>query len=135
MSMISKAGYERQNIFSGSDYEKTYSYSRAVKVGPQVFLSGTTGYDYSTDTLAAGAAAQTAQLMQNANNALVKAGGSLSDVVRVRMYIAEVDDYDAIMDIFAETFKGISPACTTVQAGLFDPEIKIEMDMDAIVEA
>ncbi len=124
---------DREVIFSGSENEKKYSYCRAMKLGNRVFLSGTTGYDYLSDILAEGAAAQTVQLIQNAENALAKAGGSLSDVVRVRMYISAVEDYDAIMDVFAEKFRGINPACTTVQAGLFDPEIKIEMDMDAII--
>lgn len=125
----------RRLISSGSEFEKTYSYSRAVVIGPHVMLSGTTGYDYATSTLAAGAEEQTKQLFRNAAAAFAKAGAELADVVRVRMYIANAGDYEAVMGVFAATFRGVDPACTTVQAGLFDPDILVEMDMDAILDA
>jgi enamine deaminase RidA (YjgF/YER057c/UK114 family) len=124
----------RRRISSGSEFEKTYSYSRAVVVGPHIMLSGTTGYDYAASTLAPGAQEQTRQLFRNAAAAFDKAGAGLADVVRVRMYIADAADYEAVMGVFAATFRDIDPACTTVQAGLFDPEILVEMDMDAIVD-
>lgn len=125
----------RRLISSGSEFEKTYSYSRAVVIGPHVMLSGTTGYDYATSTLAAGAEEQTKQLFRNAAAAFAKAGAELADVVRVRMYIANAGDYEAVMGVFAATFRSVDPACTTVQAGLFDPDILVEMDMDAILDA
>jgi len=125
----------RRLISSGSEFETTYSYSRAVVIGPHVMLSGTTGYDYATSTLAAGAEEQTKQLFRNAAAAFAKAGAELADVVRVRMYIANAGDYEAVMEVFAATFRGVDPACTTVQAGLFDPDILVEMDMDAILDA
>ena len=125
----------RRLISSGSEFEKTYSYSRAVVIGPHVMLSGTTGYDYATSTLAAGAEEQTKQLLRNAAAAFAKAGAEFADVVRVRMYIANAGDYEAVMGVFAATFRGVDPACTTVQAGLFDPDILVEMDMDAILDA
>lgn len=132
--IVSSAG-GRRLISSGSEFEKTYSYSRAVVVGPHVMLSGTTGYDYATSTLAAGAEQQTRQLFRNAAAAFAKAGADLADVVRVRMYIANSSDYEAVMGVFASTFRDMDPACTTVQAGLFDPDILVEMDMDAILDA
>ena len=125
---------ERRRISSGSRFEAEYSYSRAVVVGPYVMLSGTTGYDYETETLVEGAAEQTRQLIRNAQRAFTQAGASLADVVRVRMYVARPEDYEAVMAVFAEAFRGIDPACTTVQAGLFDPAIRIEMDMDALID-
>lgn len=134
MSSTASSRVTRQKIFSGSEYEKTYSYARAIVLGQQVLISGTTGYDYLADTLAEGAGAQARQIFQNAENALEKVGGTLRDVVRVRIYISHNEDYDAVMDAFAEAFRGVDPACTTVQAGLFDPEIRVEMDMDAVLD-
>jgi len=125
----------RTLISSGSEFERIYNYSRAVVVGGQVMVSGTTGYDYATGELPAGAAAQAAQLFRNVEAALGQAGASLADVVRVRIYIAERDDYEDVMQAYARAFQDVSPACTTVEARLFDPAIRVEMDMDAIVDA
>lgn len=125
----------RQRIYSGSEYERRYSYARAVAINGHVRLSGTTGYDYVQDILADGAQAQTEQIMRNAQQALAQAGATLQDVVRVRIYIAREEDYDAVMDVYADAFRGVDPACTTVQAGLFDPAIRVEIDMDALVDA
>lgn len=125
----------RRRISSGSEFERTYSYSRAIVLGNHVFVSGTTGYDYATSRLPAGAHDQTVQLFRNVETALVRAGAALKDVVRVRMYIARAEDYETIMQVFARTFANIDPTCTTVQAGLFDPALLIEMDMDAVIDA
>jgi enamine deaminase RidA (YjgF/YER057c/UK114 family) len=123
----------RQLISSGSQYEKAYSYSRAVAIDGAIAISGTTGYDYINDRLADGAADQTRQIFRNARAALAQAGADLANVTRVRIYIANTTDYDAILGVFAEAFAGINPACTAIQAGLFDPDILVEMDMDAVV--
>ena len=64
----------------------------------------------------------------------IEVGVQIADVVRVRMFIARAADYEAVMAVFAETFREEKPACTAVEAGLFDPEILVEMDMDAIVD-
>lgn len=127
-------GTPRKRFTSGSEYERQYNYSRAVQVGNHLMISGTTGYDYATSTLVETATAQTEQLIRNVEAVLAQAGGSLSDIVRVRMYLAYTEDYDAIMDVYARAFAGICPACTTVEAKLFDPAIRIEMDMDAIID-
>ncbi|MBN8942250.1 MAG: RidA family protein [Rhizobiales bacterium] len=132
MRDLKTASKDRRRIFSGSEFERTYSYSRAVVVGPHILLSGTTGYDYATSTLAEGAREQTLQLFRNAASAFAQAGATLADVVRVRMYISGAENYETVMAVFAETFRGIDPACTTVEAGLFDPAIIVEMDMDAV---
>lgn len=124
----------RRLFTSGSEFEREYNYSRAVLVGKQLFISGTTGYDYATSTLAPSAKAQVAQLIRNVEKVLAQAGGHLGQIVRVRMYLAYAEDYEEIMRGYAEAFEGICPACTTVEAKLFDPEIRIEMDMDAIID-
>jgi enamine deaminase RidA (YjgF/YER057c/UK114 family) len=129
------ASFKRQLISSGSEFERRYSYSRAVAVGPYVALSGATGYDYQSGHLPPGAREQALQLFRNAGAAFAQAGSSLRDVVRVRIYISDPQHYETIMAVFAETFKGVDPACTTVEAGLFDPAIIVEMDMDAVVDA
>jgi len=124
----------RTRYTSGSEFEAQYNYSRAVLVGNHLMISGTTGYDYASSTLSAGAGEQTAQLIRNVEAVLAQAGGTLADIVRVRMYLAYAEDYDVIMDAYAVAFEGICPACTTVEAKLFDPDIRVEMDMDAIVD-
>lgn len=125
----------RVNIFSGGSFERDNSYSRAVMVGDTIAVSGTTGYDYLNDTLEPTAEAQMRQIVRNLEAALAQGGATLADVVRVRIYISAPDQYDAVMRVYAETFRGINPACTTVNAGLFEDEIFVEMDADAIKNA
>lgn len=134
MTIYKPTAVPRTRYTSGSEYERQYNYSRAVLVGNHLMISGTTGYDYTTSTLAGTAEAQTAQLIKNVENVLAQAGGSLADIVRVRMYLAYTEDYDVIMEVYARAFEGICPACTTVEAKLFDADIRIEMDMDAIID-
>lgn len=134
MTQATKTLEKRRNIYSGGSFEQEQSYSRAVMTGQEFRLSGTTGFDYATDTLVPGAKAQTEQLFRNAAAALAQVNGTLKDIVRVRIYVARNEDYDAIMGVYADTFRGIDPACTTVQVGLFEPEICVEMDMDAVIE-
>lgn len=123
-----------KRVYSGSANEIARSYARAVVTGSEVRISGTTGYDYINDILADGATAQAEQIFRNAASALAQVGGGLGNVVRVCVYIARAEDHDPVMDAFAEAFRGIDPACTTVQVGLFDPDIRVEMDMDAVVD-
>lgn len=134
MTIYKPTAVPRTRYTSGSEYERQYNYSRAVLVGNHLMISGTTGYDYATSTLADTPEAQTTQLIKNVENVLAQAGGSLADIVRVRMYLAYTEDYDVIMEVYARAFEGICPACTTVEAKLFDADIRIEMDMDAIID-
>ena len=129
-----RAPIPRRRILSGSPFEREYNYSRAVLVGNHLMISGTTGYDYATSTLCEGAREQTEQLIRNVEAALAQVGASLAEIVRVRMYLAYAEDYEVIMEVYARAFEGICPACTTVEAKLFDPSIRVEMDMDAIVD-
>lgn len=135
MQADTKAAPGRKLISSGSEFETIYNYSRAVVVGNQVMVSGTTGYDYATGELPVGAAAQAEKLFGNLEAALAKAGGSLADTVRVRIYISHPDAYEDVMQAYARAFAGVSPACTTVEAKLFDPAIFVEIDLDAILNA
>lgn len=134
MNSNTKSPSTRKLFSSGSKFEQEYNYSRAVLVGRQLFISGTTGYDYATGTLAASAREQVAQLIKNVESVLAQAAGHLGQIVRVRMYLAYADDYEDVMRAYAGAFAGICPACTTVEARLFDPQIRIEMDMDAIID-
>lgn len=134
MSDPSEAAPARRNLYSGSRYERTYSYARAVVTGRHVRISGTTGYDYRADVLAEGAEAQSQQIFRNVETVLAEVGGTLKNVVRARIYIARAEDYEAVMAAWAAAFRGIDPACTTVQAGLFDPDIRVEMDWDALLD-
>ena len=134
MTSAARPVTDRKNLYSGGDFERQQSYSRAVVTGRQFRLSGTTGFDYISETIALDAKSQTEQLFRNAAAALKQANATLRDVVRVRIYIARSEDYDVIMETYAEAFKGIDPACTTVQVGLFDPKICVEMDMDAVLQ-
>lgn len=134
MNVKTRVPSTRKLISSGSEFERQYNYSRAVQVGDHLYISGTTGYDYASGQLPVSAKAQVAQLIKNVERALAQAGGHLGHVIRVRMYLAYAGDYEEIMQAYAEAFAGICPACTTVEAKLFDPEIRIEMDMDAIID-
>lgn len=134
MSLEQTPPSRHRRLFSGSANEPAQSYARAVVTGNEVRISGTTGFDYISDTLAEGARQQAEQIFRNAGNALALVGGTLADIVRVRVYIARVEDYDAVMDAFAKAFRNINPACTTLQTGLFDPDIRVEMDMDAVID-
>ncbi len=121
----------RKLISSGSAFEAQAGYSRAVVDGNDVFVSGTTGFDYATMAIAAGAAAQTEQTFRNIEAALAKAGASLADVVRVRIHLVDAADFPAISAVVGAKFRDIRPANTTVISGLVDPRMKVEIEVTA----
>lgn len=121
----------REHISSGSSFEKLAGYSRAVCDGDWVFVSGTTGYDYTTMTLAPDLAAQTRQAFRNIATALAQAGAGLDDVVRVRYYLTERSDFAKAAPLFGEYLGKASPAATAVICGLVDPAMKIEIEVTA----
>ncbi len=123
----------RRCISSGSTFERDIGYSRAVVVGNQVFVSGTTGFDYATMTIAADVAAQTRQCLANIEAALRQAGGSLRDVVRVRYILPNAADFPATWPHLREAFGEVRPAATMFEAKLADPRMKIEIEVDAIL--
>lgn len=121
----------RDLISSGSAFEKTAGYSRAVVDGDWVFVSGTTGFDYATMTISEDVAEQTRQAFRNIAAALSKAGASLTDVVRVNYIVPDVADWATVTPILGEHFGEIRPASTAIVAGLVDPRMKIEIEVTA----
>ncbi len=115
-------------ISSGSDYESRYAYSRAVVAGDFVFVSGTTGFDYATMTIADDAHAQCQQALSSIAAALAEAGAKLDDVVRVRYLVASRDDFEACQPVIAAAFAVARPAATMMIAELLDARMKIEIE-------
>ena len=121
----------RQLITSGSTFEAQAAYSRAVVDGDWVFVSGTTGFDYATMTLAEGVVAQAEQCFANIAAALLQAGASLADVVRVTYLLPNVTDFEACWPVLRKHFGAVRPAATMLSAALIDPRILIEIEVTA----
>jgi enamine deaminase RidA (YjgF/YER057c/UK114 family) len=124
---------QRRLISSGSSFEREIGYSRAVVIGNQVFVSGTTGFDYQTMTILPDIAAQTEQCLRNIAAALAQAGSSLRDVVRVRYILTSADDFPATWPALRAAFGETRPAATMIEARLADPRMRIEIEVDAII--
>lgn len=122
---------ERQLISSGSPYEAVVGYSRAVRVGRQVFVAGTTARwpDGSVDP---DPERQARRCIEIITEALAEAGASLTDVVRTRVFIADPDDFPAVGKAHGEAFGAIRPANTTVVCQLLDPAWKVEIEVEAV---
>jgi len=121
----------RRLVSSGSNFERTVGYSRAVVDGDWIFVSGTTGFDYKTMTIEGDAAAQTRQTLKNVAAALAEAGSSLADVVRVRYYLTDAADWPTLAPVFGEFFGEVRPAATAIVCDLVDPRMKIEIEVTA----
>ncbi|HUN46047.1 MAG TPA: RidA family protein [Stellaceae bacterium] len=121
----------RRLISSGSGFERTVGYSRAVVDGDWIFVSGTTGFDYKTMTIEGDATAQTRQTFKNIATALAEAGSSLADVVRVRYYLTDAADWPVLGPVFGEFFGEVRPAATAIVCDLADPRMKIEIEVTA----
>lgn len=124
-----------KRISSGSDFEASFGYSRAVVDGDMVYVSGTTGYDYATMAIPDDVAAQTANALATIGEALEQAGSSLKDVVRVRYYLTDRADMDAVVGIVGPMFTDIRPAATMVICALIRAEMKIEIEVIARIGA
>ena len=123
---------KRQWISSGSTYEEQIGYSRAVVVGDWVFVSGTTGFDYATMTIADDVVAQTEQCFQNMAAALAQAGCTLGDVVRVNYVLPDGRDFEACWPVLRKYLGKAKPAAMVITAGLLDPRMKIEIEVTAL---
>lgn len=124
-----------KRISSGSPFEARIGYSRAVVDRDMVYVSGTTGYDYAKMEMPDDVADQTRNALGTIQRALKEAGSSLQDVVRVRYYLVDTADYDAVVEVLGETFADIRPAATMVVCGLTTPEMKIEIEVTARIGA
>lgn len=122
---------EPRRISSGSSFEEAYGYARAVVDGAYVFVSGCTGFDYRTMTLASGPEAQCRQAIANAEAALAEAGAGLADTVRVQYIVRSREDFFACRDVLAATFGDIRPAATMWVAELLDPDAVFEIQITA----
>ena len=122
----------RTLISSGSTFEAQIGYSRAVAVGEWVFVSGTTGFDYSTMSISESIIEQTEQCLKNIEAALQQAGSSLSDVVRVTYVLPNGSEFEACWPILRKYFGEVRPAAMMISAGLADPRMKIEIEVTAL---
>lgn len=121
----------RQLISSGSTFEQQIGYSRAVVQGDWVFVSGTTGFDYTTMTIAPDIETQTDQCLRNIEAALLQAGASLRDVVRVTYVLPDGSEFAKTWPVLQRYFGEVRPAAMMISAGLADPRMRIEIEVTA----
>jgi enamine deaminase RidA (YjgF/YER057c/UK114 family) len=123
----------RHLISQGSTFETQIGYSRAVVDDPWVFVSGTTGFDYSTMEIDDDVEAQTRQAIANIDAALTEAGADVTDVVRVHYYLPDAADFEACWPALREYFGEVRPAATMLEVGLSDARMKIEIEVTALM--
>ena len=123
---------KRTLISSGSAFEAEIGYSRAVVQGDWVFVSGTTGFDYSSMTIADSLVEQTEQCLKNIEQALSQAGAGLRDVVRVTYVLPNGGDFPQCWPVLRKYFGEVRPAAMMITAGLSDPRMQIEIEVTAL---
>jgi enamine deaminase RidA (YjgF/YER057c/UK114 family) len=123
---------DRKLISSGSPFEKSYGYSRAVVSGDEVHIAGTTGYDYAKMAMPDDVAEQTRNIYATFANVMKEAGGGIADIVRLRTFVTDTAYFDAVLKVQGEVFGEIRPAATMMVApALLKPEMKVEIEADA----
>lgn len=122
----------RRLISTGSPFEKTAGYSRAIVQDGWCFVSGTTGYDYASMTMPETVEDQTRSCLATIGKALNEAGFEMADVVRARYYVTDAAYADLVFPIFGESFGDIRPAASMIVCGLIRPEMKIEIEVTAL---
>ena len=125
----------RQLISSGSEFESKIGYSRAVVEGDFVFVSGTTGYDYTTMTISENVTEQADQCLKNIKQILESAGSDLSGIVRIRYILPNKVDFEPCWPVFQKHLGCVLPAATMFEAGLLDEKMKIEIEVTAKLSA
>jgi len=127
---------KRQTYESGTPWEPVFGYSRALRVGPFVYISGTTATDADGNIVGTGDAyIQTAQILENIKSALERMGARIEDIVRTRIYVTNIDDWEKIAKAHSEVFKGVKPASALVEIKrLVSPAMLVEIEADAVVE-
>ena len=123
---------KRTLISSGSTFESQIGYSRAVLAGDWVFVSGTTGFDYSTMTISSDIVEQTGQCLKNIASALQQAGSSIADVVRVTYVLPDASQFERCWPVLREYFNDVRPAAMMISSGLADPRMLIEIEVTAL---
>lgn len=127
---------ERRTISSGTPWETTVGYSRAVRVGPFVYVSGTTASDEQGRVQGDDAYSQTLYILRKIERALAESGSRLSDVVRVRMFVTDISQWREIGRAHAEFFGAVRPTSTMVEVSrLVDPDHLVEIEVDAVIAA
>lgn len=126
---------QRRLISSGSPFEAQIAYSRAVVQGDWIFVSGTTGFDYTSMTISSRVEEQAEQCFRNIQQALAQAGSSLADVVRVHYIVPDRDDFPKCWPVLRQYLGDVRPAATMISAQLLDPRMLIEIEVTALRQA